>query len=138
MGRPRDSKKSIAEKLIAIATEEEVVFSTTYQGLPLQKLQSLEKWSTWAKSTNLKYAEQRAVTFLNDLECCVSGELRFLLEISGKLTQRLYAVFNAEHIPPLQKYWNGNDHPEELYKAYASLKGETSSEASCGLLRALL
>ncbi|KAL5344731.1 hypothetical protein ACLOAV_010423 [Pseudogymnoascus australis] len=73
MGRPRGSKKPIAEKLIAIATKEEEVFSTTYQGLPLQKLQSLEKWSTWAKSTTLKYPEKRALTFLNDLEHCVSG-----------------------------------------------------------------
>lgn len=131
MGRPRGSKKPIAEKLIAIATKEEEVFSTTYQGLPLQKLQSLEKWSTWAKSTTLKYPEKRALTFLNDLEHCVSGELRFLLEISGKLTQRLYKGFNDEHIPPLQRYWNENDHPKELYKAYDSLKGATSS---CGML----
>ncbi|KFZ01499.1 hypothetical protein V500_00735 [Pseudogymnoascus sp. VKM F-4518 (FW-2643)] len=132
MGRPRSSKKLIAEKLIAIATEEEKFFSTTYQGLPHQKLQSLEKWSTLAQSEHLNYAEKRAVSFLKDLEHCVSGELRFLLEISGKLTQRLYSEFDDKHIPPLGEYWSGSDHPGELYTAHALLRGEKSSKASCG------
>ncbi|KFZ15572.1 hypothetical protein V501_02649 [Pseudogymnoascus sp. VKM F-4519 (FW-2642)] len=131
MGRPRSSEELIAEELIAIATEEEKFFSTTYQGLSHRKLQSLEKWSTLARSENLKYAEQRAVGFLKDLERCVSGELRFLLEISGKLTQRLYSKFDDIHIAPLGKYWGGRNHPGELYTAYALLKGEKSGKASC-------
>ncbi|KFY02133.1 hypothetical protein V490_00608 [Pseudogymnoascus sp. VKM F-3557] len=105
-----------------IATEEKKGFGSIYKGLPLQKLQSLKKWSSWAKAEPPRQLQRKAVKFLKDVECCVSGELRFLLEISGKLSEALFSQFHDGYIPPLQKYWDISSHPKGLIEAYTLFK----------------
>ncbi|KFY50534.1 hypothetical protein V495_00190 [Pseudogymnoascus sp. VKM F-4514 (FW-929)] len=122
MGRPAKFKSEVSKLLLDIATEEKKGFGSIYKGLPLQKLQSLKKWSSWAKAEPPRPLQRKAVKFLKDVECCVSGELRFLLEISGKLSEALFSQFHDGYIPPLQKYWDVSSHPKGLIEAYTLFK----------------
>ncbi|KFY96733.1 hypothetical protein V500_02326 [Pseudogymnoascus sp. VKM F-4518 (FW-2643)] len=122
MGRPTKFKTEVSKQLIDIATEEKKGFGSTYKTLPLQKLQSLEKWLSWAEVEPPRQLQKKAVRFLKDVERCVSGELRFLLEISGKLSDALFSQFHDGYIPPLREYWVGSSRPEGLIVAYTLFK----------------
>jgi hypothetical protein len=135
MGRPAKFKSEVSKQLLDIATKEKIGFGSTYKGLPLQKLQSLKKWSSWAKAEPPRPLQRKAVKFLKDVECCVSGELRFLLEISGKLSEALFSQFHDGYIPPLQKYWDISSHPKGLIEAYTLFKEGKIGGDSYGLLR---
>ncbi len=96
-GSPCNFQKGSTRKAIDIATNESNTFGSTPKGLPLYKLQSLTKWSSWAEAEPPRQLQRKAVKFLKDVDCCVSGELGFLLEVSGKLSES-----NTQHFPSPQ------------------------------------
>ncbi|KAH6667148.1 hypothetical protein B0J14DRAFT_642568, partial [Halenospora varia] len=126
--RPRDSLKvgdgvEMSAHLIAIAKNQERFFGPKYDELPKKKLTSLKKWSDWAKEDDLRYSVKRGVDFMEEIERCISGELRLLLEMSGdELPEKLFSRFDENDIPDLRAYWNETVHSDGLKETYALFK----------------
>ena len=126
--RPRDSLRvgdgvEMSAHLIAIAKNQERFFGPKYEELPKKKLTSLKKWSDWAKEDDLRYSVKRGVDFMKEVERCISGELRLLLEMSGdELPEKLFSRFDEDDIPDLRAYWNETVHPDGLKETYALFK----------------
>ncbi|KFY17815.1 hypothetical protein V492_00371 [Pseudogymnoascus sp. VKM F-4246] len=93
-------------------------------------MKSLEKWSGWAKNKPQRLQQENAVKFLKDVETCVSGEVRFLLEVSGKLVEALFSLFHDAYIAPLREYWAGTSYSEGLKEAFALFKAGKLRDAS--------
>jgi hypothetical protein len=113
----------MSANLIAIAKNQERFFGPKYEELPKKKLASLKKWSDWAKGDDLRYSVTRGVDFMKEVERCISGELRLLLEMSGEeLPERLFSKCDDNNIPDLRAYWNETVHSDGLKETYALFK----------------
>ncbi|CAG8978000.1 hypothetical protein HYALB_00000669 [Hymenoscyphus albidus] len=126
--RPRDSHRggdgvNMSTRLIGIAENQERFFGSKYVELPKKKFESLQKWSDWAEADDLRYAVKRGVDFMRDVERCISGELRLLLEMSGdELPEKLFSRLDIDDIPDLRAYWDRGDHPDGLKETHALFK----------------
>jgi hypothetical protein len=66
---------------------------------------------------------ERGVDFMKEVERCISGELRLLLEMSGdELPEKLFSRFDEDDIPDLRAYWNETVHSDGLKETYALFK----------------
>lgn len=109
--------------LVAIAKKQERFFGPKYEELPTKKLKSLKKWSDWAKEDGLRYEVKKGVDFMKEVERCISGELRLLLEMSDdELPERSFSRFNEDDIPDLRAFWNEEVHPLGLKETYTLFK----------------
>jgi hypothetical protein len=140
--RPRDpygvqDGLAMSARLIAIAKNQERFFGPEYQELPKKKLVSLQKWLDRAKDKGRRYQVERAVDFMMEVERCISGELRFLLEMSGlELPEKLFSRLDSNDIPDLQAYWKEGNHPGGLKETYDRFKeGKLLDKTSSGSLR---
>jgi hypothetical protein len=80
------------------------LFTEKHEVLPMRKLEKVQKWSGLREQDGLGRETKMAVSFLKDVENCISPELRFLCELNDPPV-RIIGKCNEDDVPVLRKWW---------------------------------